>query len=1147
MLEGVPPRGFIFVEWAQEEYGHSLVAEQDVILLNRPLTIGDTVKRVRGESGMAGTVVNVENTYVLEPIVRLTRGVLDFAPNERSDINEGSIGRSHGGLPPAISHPRPHELLYDIPAGELKRADDFEDGDYVIRKDWIGVVEDSDMEVVLLLDNNTLVIVQDSEELELVIPDFNRPLITLPDLDGIRRPDVVAAHAGGLMSTPYHQLARGQFVITNHKNLRNGRWLRGAYKEGCKPQGRILDIRTSHLDVQWLCPNAFSLDYAGSASPNSQVRPYENLGSFVDAQELRRNKTIALYDRFRYPAPHDHVESRATPVSAGQDFDVGDSVRFRDTTAAAVKYQSGPHGRFHRVPKASAYGFDLSEFRVIATKQTTEVQWQDQTRTKERSISLKAFTLPEAELTPGDIVTLKEGMMQIAAEKPDEAAVEFNEMLYFQGNFVLRPQKIGVIQSVDSKERLAQIRLFANPTVDLLEQGNVLRAGSRLGPVSDVYEEVSLYEVMSHPALMRRRRDLVIIPPELPYAGVLLSLQSSSSSCQLGPSTLSYLRSLRPDSKYEHLRNIAKHFIQSQGLTCPPGTVFQNHHDANRPLDWIGEIVDIGLDGLLTVRLGGLGTECHDLRVPFERILMILDEDAELDDGSTMMSAEVTWSAIGSGTDYDSDSVIEEEVEYEGGQRLDDGSDDDWMTDDETDLKPTGAGHHSSNAQPSKQAGFRRGNLSTGSGPQQDVVMGESMTTQQLPRKDGLLPHNSLSVDSRSSDGLTGLINLRGNDEPPAFSILEIEPSADQYGVSGERPSAFPAAFLRRINKEHRILSTSLPAKAIYVRTYESRLDLMRCLIVGPADTPYEHCPFVVDFDLKNFPAEPPNAHFHSWTGGLGRINPNLYEEGKICLSLLNTWPGQTEGESWSEKASILQVLVSLMGLVLVDRPFYNEAGFEGYHEEKLYRHESQQYSEKAFVMARGFVKHALNKPPQGLEDVLSYLYLPSMMSAKASQNTLPHNSEATADEWQCYTAILPDLPSLPPPLGYDPTHLEYPEVTDDLGESNEPRPEPGVRSFGLLYKIIGRSRLLIQRSAELRGSDDVFVDGAGRSKNDAKAFLKPLSKGAVVMLRKTVDSLLQLARVMEEHSMREFSAGVNRERHGTNDMNAHDNDIEMT
>lgn len=269
------------------------------------------------------------------------------------------------------------------------------------------------------------------------------------------------------------------------------------------------------------------------------------------------------------------------------------------------------------------------------------------------------------------------------------------------------------------------------------------------------------------------------------------------------------------------------------------------------------------------------------------------------------------------------------------------------------------------------------------------------------------------------------------------------------------------------MTKEHRILATTLPQRQIYVRTYESRLDLLRCLIIGPADTPYEYAPFLIDLYLgPNYPREPPTAHFHSWTAGMGRINPNLYEEGKICLSLLGTWPGRNETEGWTENANIYQLLVSLQGLVFVKTPFFNEAGYEGYAETQQYTRESLQYSEKAYVSARNFVKHALSSPPAGVEDVLAWLYLPKVASV---------DSEAEAES-------------------------------------------------GLLKKITDRGAGLIARSEELRGpskqlggdndEDDRLLSGGGDSFDPTKVFLKPLSMGAIVMLRKSVNLLTTLYRI---------------------------------
>ena len=205
---------------------------------------------------MVGTVVNVSESYTLEPIARLTGGALTFRRcNHPTEETLASSSSSYTfGVPSHIlddlSPSQTHNLLFNIPGEELKRVDDFVEGDYVFRRDWIGVVEDTGGDVVLLLEDNTLVVPRYSEELELVIPNFGKPLITLPDLDGIRRPDIVAANGDGIMSTPCSHLRRGQFVVTNRKNIQEGRWLGGPFHENWKPQGYILDSRTSHLDVR---------------------------------------------------------------------------------------------------------------------------------------------------------------------------------------------------------------------------------------------------------------------------------------------------------------------------------------------------------------------------------------------------------------------------------------------------------------------------------------------------------------------------------------------------------------------------------------------------------------------------------------------------------------------------------------------------------------------------------------------------------------------------------------------------------------------------------------------------------------------------------------------------------------------------------
>jgi ubiquitin-protein ligase len=79
----------------------------------------------------------------------------------------------------------------------------------------------------------------------------------------------------------------------------------------------------------------------------------------------------------------------------------------------------------------------------------------------------------------------------------------------------------------------------------------------------------------------------------------------------------------------------------------------------------------------------------------------------------------------------------------------------------------------------------------------------------------------------------------------------------------------------------------------VFVRVDEDRLDVLKILITGPADTPYEGGCFVFDMFLPaDYPQKPPCCLITTTGGSRVRFNPNLYANGKVCLSLLGTWSG---------------------------------------------------------------------------------------------------------------------------------------------------------------------------------------------------------------------------------------------------------------
>ena len=211
--------------------------------------------------------------------------------------------------------------------------------------------------------------------------------------------------------------------------------------------------------------------------------------------------------------------------------------------------------------------------------------------------------------------------------------------------------------------------------------------------------------------------------------------------------------------------------------------------------------------------------------------------------------------------------------------------------------------------------------------------------------------------DDEPSDAMD-LTSLMSHPPTPAssyssFSVLP-RPSAAHHFLSSHPSPSTSSVFLRKARSEQSLLSAHLPA-GIHVLTYEARLDLLRCVICGPERTPYYQSLFLFDVCLpSSYPAVPPVLHYHA--RGL-RLNPNLYAEGKgrttlprppssllhpffqcfltsffsslsVCLSLLNTWSGRSS-ERWNpDSSTLLQVLLSLQGLVLGDEePFYLEAG----------------------------------------------------------------------------------------------------------------------------------------------------------------------------------------------------------------------------
>lgn len=675
----------------------------------------------------------------------------------------------------------------------------------------------------------------------------------------------------------------------------------------------VVERTPNWIDVRWLCRRLCS-----DPTVDSQYRsnePPERLH-----KDVFESGELHVYDQSRCPpnAPS------FSPIRV--DLLQNDRVRFKDLSGAAMKYDGAiSQNHLQKIDPSYTAGYDLNVFEVRGTETSVRVQWQDQSITECRSIELfpENNAEDESSFQPGEIVVSQE-----------EKEVKLEP-------WIVEPKKVGVIQRVNAADRIAHVRWFSDaevkyPDIPDLEEDVNLLPGSTTGSRSnaDQFEDISVYDIKHAPGLNRRRGDMVILHP-------------------------------------------------------PPSAHTVNQGEQ---IDWFGEVIDLGLDGLLTIRLGALDP-VQDIRIApehvtiaySEEILAMMEEfDEEEDDDDEYDELDDEMNGLGLANMIASEI---REIFFEdanGNQiRVEDETgeleyDEEWSTEDEhesdeelPDLIPMDDGV------PVNADNDDYEEDDSGSGSEDAAIPGSF--TKPASEQATTTPESAETIEDQISPSSP---TAEPPNAPPHFAILDT-PLPPSHGFYSSLPTT-NNTLLKRLAKEHKILSSSLPS-GIYVRTWETRMDLFTALIIGPASTPYEYAPFIVDLRLPpNYPADPPDAYFHSWTGagnggvgkGYGPVNPNMYENGKICLSLLGTWDGEAKSENWvANKSNLLQVLVSIQGLVLVREPYFNEAGYEvraGSEESVV---PSRIYSEKIYFLARGFIVFALKNGVSDLADVVKWLY----------------------------------------------------------------------------------------------------------------------------------------------------------------------------
>ncbi|XP_042041974.1 probable ubiquitin-conjugating enzyme E2 23 [Salvia splendens] len=856
-------------------------------------------------------------------------------------------------------------VIKDKASRDLMRIRDFTIGDHVVLGPWLGRIEDVFDNVTVQFDDGSVCKVMKADPLHL------KPVGKNILEDG---------------HFPYYP---GQRVQSSSSSVfKNSRWLSGSWKAN-KVQGTVINVTVGSVFIYWIASAGYGPDSDTTPAEEQSPKNLKLLSCFAHTNwqlgdwcllPFSKESTVTTLNKGSNKADsHDSTkgeheftgtvddsdaEMATTEQSSENNKSIGNDLvassvqncetsKENKTSAEDSGNSSVPASKevLHRkklrkvvVRKDKKSRKKLENFErallICNTSTKVDVVWQD----GKIKCDLDSTSLIPID-SPGDHEFVAEQYVVEKAADSDDA---------------VETRRVGVIKSVDAKDRTACVR-WLKPVARAEDPREF-----------DKEEMVSVYELEGHPDYDYCYGDVVVRLSPISLPDQMDSLVHSVENMAL----------THPD---ELKQENGEHY----GCGSTETTLIHDESTEFADLSWVGNITGLR-DGDIEVTWadGMIST------VGPQAIYVVGRDDDESIAGGSDGDDAASWETV----EDDTDNVNDPED-----HGMENAVDSRPEIEDET-INAENSGKNGALSLPLAAIGFMTrlasGIFSRGqknSDPSEIDIQNEDVLQPEAKDHDGgSSSHKQHDIDERlakltkceeedheaaEASDLLEIAETLCNLKPPesnasareefistfkGFDIVRDPLDHNFLGSQNQNNSA--RKWLKKVQQDWDILQNNLP-EGIYVRVYEDRMDLLRAVIVGAYGTPYQDGLFFFDFHLPpEYPDVPPSAYYHS---GGWRINPNLYEEGKVCLSLLNTWTGRGN-EVWDPStSSILQVLVSLQGLVLNAKPYFNEAGYDKQVGTAEGEKNSLSYNENTFLLNCKMMMYLMRRPPKDFEELV--------------------------------------------------------------------------------------------------------------------------------------------------------------------------------